>query len=62
MIEPSQEDLSVAKKSVEKHFSVVGLQEDMGSFYEVLEFTHPRYFEGAGAMYQAGKTRDNPLV
>lgn len=45
--------LAIAKSNINKHYSVVGLQEDLGSFFTVLETISPRMFKGAAAIYSS---------
>lgn len=43
--------LAKAKTNVQQHYAVVGLYEDLGSFFKVLEVVSPRVFSGAGSIY-----------
>ena len=44
--------LSVAKRNIEQHYSVIGYLESVGEFYEALEFMMPHYFQGIYARYR----------
>lgn len=45
----NKETLAIAKSNIKKHYSIVGLQEDLGSFSKVLETVSPRMFKDRGA-------------
>ncbi len=44
--------LAEAKRNVMQHYSVVGLTEDLTSFFTVLEATFPRIFDSAKKTYK----------
>ncbi len=48
----SREALARAKRNVEERYAVVGVTEDFHKSLRVLEAYVPRYFAGAGAMYE----------
>ena len=50
--EPSERALRQAKKNVEQYYAVVGVTEDLGAFFRLLQYRFPRFFRGAERIYQ----------
>ena len=50
--------LNIAKQNVLKYYGVVGIMEDMNSFFQMLEFHYPQMFSGALAMYRNSTARN----
>ena len=42
----------MAKINIQKHYSVVGILEDMPNFLVLLEYLFPQYFTGIGRTYK----------
>lgn len=54
-LEQTSEALNQAKQNVVQYFAVVGLAEDLETFFSVLEFLLPQYFTGASQAYSDSK-------
>ena len=55
----SKTSLQQAKRHVEQYYAVVGLNEDLDSFFQVLEWTLPEFFTGARQEYHNGQANGN---
>lgn len=50
--DPPRGALQLAKKNIERHYSVVGINEDLLGFFQILETFVPKYFKGAESAYK----------
>ena len=49
---PNAAALAKAKGNVERHFAVVGINEEFDNFIRALEFVIPNYFKGISSVYK----------
>ena len=50
--------LSIAKQNVQKYYGVVGIMEDMESYFQLLEARYPQLFSGATTVYRNATARN----
>ena len=43
--------LTLAKRRIEEEYSIVGINEDIGGFFQLLELAFPSFFKGATQIY-----------
>ncbi len=48
----SEEALTQAKRNVAQYYAVIGLNENLEEFFEVLEWMFPKHFGGALNVYK----------
>ena len=49
---PSREALELAKRNVVEHYAVIGLLEELETFYGMLQSTVPHIFDGIEVLYK----------
>ena len=56
--EDTEAAFSRAVRNIEKHYTVVGIAEDLDSFFQLIQFHFPTMFEGAHRIYRETLSRN----